>query len=293
MKKTFAAALLMLAALAFASSSAYAEDLYFDSDGVKIRYRVEGSGEPIVLIHGFGMNIEANWDARGVWQALSKDYRVIGLDVRGHGKSEKPHDPADYGPHVAKDIANLLDHLGIKKAHISRYSMGGSIALRFLLAYPERCRSALVGGQGWIDPGVKVDGPSTRDVIVAGLESGEGIKPLIKFLAPEGAPPLSEEELTARSDAFLQRNDAKAMAAILRGDSKPITRDALQKNRVPTLVVVGGNDPLAARGRLLAETMPHVKLLVIREATHGTVVAHPEYLEATRTFVDAHAGASE
>jgi len=282
-----------LLALAIAAQSACGEDLYFDSDGVKIRYRDEGAGEPIVLIHGFGMDIERNWEARGVWQALSKEYRVIGLDVRGHGKSDKPQRPEDYGPKVSMDVVNLLDHLDLEKAHISGYSMGGSIALQFLLTYPERCKSAIVGGQGWVDPDAVVEGASSRNLIVEGLESGEGIKPLIRFLQPEGAPPLSEEELTASSDAFLARNDAKAMASILRGGFGTITRDDLQRNTVETLIVVGGNDPLAARARLLAENMPHVTLVIIPEATHGTTVAHRQYLEATRSFVDEHAGTSD
>lgn len=269
-------------------SATHAADQYFDSDGVRIRYLDEGQGEPILLIHGFGMDIERNWHARGVWQGLKKDgYRVIGVDVRGHGKSDKPQRPEDYGTNVTKDIANLLDHLGLKKVHINGYSMGGSVALSFLISYPERCKSAIVGGQGWVDP--DAPGSSTTNIIVEGLESGQGIKPLMKFLHPKGAPPLTEEELNAGSDAFLARNDALAMASVLRGGFGKVTRADLEKNTVNTLLIAGGNDPLSARALLLSDIMPHVELLLISEATHGTTVKHPQYLQAIETFVDAHA----
>src|SRR4051812_44164328 len=70
-----------------------AGDKSFDAGGVKIRYTDQGQGEPVVLVHGFGVNLEMQWDLPGIIKALSKDHRVIALDVRGHGKSGKPHDP--------------------------------------------------------------------------------------------------------------------------------------------------------------------------------------------------------
>src|SRR5437899_11802964 len=109
-----------------------AEDQFFDSNGVKIRYIVEGKGEPVVLIHGFTADIDKNWRtgfAVGPYQngpriieALSKNYRVIALDNRGHGKSDKPHDVKQYGVEMAEDVLRLLDHLKIKQAHVVGYS---------------------------------------------------------------------------------------------------------------------------------------------------------------------------
>src|SRR5438552_13310574 len=108
-------------------------DHYFDSNGVRIRYVVAGSGEPVVLIHGWSADAE-------MWQPLmadlSRDYQVIALDCRGHGKSGKPHDPAKYGIEMTRDVVRLLDHLGIEKAHIAGYSMGGSIAIKLLSEHP-------------------------------------------------------------------------------------------------------------------------------------------------------------
>src|SRR5579884_1932607 len=76
---------------------------YFDSNGVKIHYVVQGKedGEPVLLIHGFTLNGERQWAP--VLKALAKDYRVIAMDCRGHGASEKPHDPGKYGLEMTRD----------------------------------------------------------------------------------------------------------------------------------------------------------------------------------------------
>src|SRR5262245_20961152 len=78
-----------------------AEDKYFDSKGVRIRYVDEGTGEPVVLIHGHTSNIEVSWIDTGVLPILAKHHRVVALDLRGHGKSGKPHEPEAYGAEMA------------------------------------------------------------------------------------------------------------------------------------------------------------------------------------------------
>src|SRR5205085_2785653 len=103
-----------------------AADGVFDSNGVKIRYVTEGKGEPVVLIHGW-MGDSSMWgrDSSGNTQLKAADgFQVIALDCRGHGKSDKPHDPTQYGPEMAADVVRLLDHLKIEKAHLIGYSMG-------------------------------------------------------------------------------------------------------------------------------------------------------------------------
>ena len=88
--------------LAAAADAAAAPDEYFDSDGVKIHYQVWGKGDPIVLVHGFTASIDANWVQPGIVDKLDDDFKVIALDLRGHGKSDKPHDPAAYGEKMAR-----------------------------------------------------------------------------------------------------------------------------------------------------------------------------------------------
>ena len=103
-----------------------AEDQYFDSNGVKIHYVVEGAGEPVVLVHGFTANIQLQWGMPGIITKLAKDYQVIALDNRGHGKSDKPHDPEKYGPEMINDVIRLMDHLNIKKRTSSVIRWAGS-----------------------------------------------------------------------------------------------------------------------------------------------------------------------
>src|SRR5438132_790893 len=132
-RRTLIPGLVYLAFLA--APSLGAEDQFFNTNGVKIHYIVRGKGEPVVLIHGFTADIDRNWrtgfappgadNNRGaprIIESLSKNYQVIALDNRGHGKSGKPHDPKQYGMEMVEDVVRLLDHLQIKKAHVVGYS---------------------------------------------------------------------------------------------------------------------------------------------------------------------------
>ncbi|MBI1321234.1 MAG: alpha/beta fold hydrolase [Candidatus Hydrogenedens sp.] len=102
---------------------------YFDSNGARLYYTDEGQGEPVVLVHGFAADGHLNWRLPGVVDLLKQDYRVITLDARAHGKSAKPHEHGQYGMEMVDDIARLMDHLGIEKAHLAGYSMGGFLSL--------------------------------------------------------------------------------------------------------------------------------------------------------------------
>src|SRR3712207_5747961 len=127
---------------------------FFDSDGVRIAYidvaPASGAGDPVLLIHGFGSNHAVNW-ASTMWvkTLTHAGFRVIALDNRGHGQSEKLYDPAAYTPTImAEDARRLLDHLGIDRADVMGYSMGARIAANLALGHPERVRSLLIGGLG-------------------------------------------------------------------------------------------------------------------------------------------------
>jgi len=138
--------------------TANSTDFTFDSDGVDIFYSVEGEGEPVVLIHGAGATGAINWRVPKIVQMLSQKYRVITMDVRGHGKSDKPDNGA-VGAAAAEDVRRLLDHLDLENAHIVGYSMGSMITLKLMTEYPERVRSAVIGGMGWYEqmPDQKMD----------------------------------------------------------------------------------------------------------------------------------------
>ena len=132
------------------TSIAAAESQFFDVKGVKIHFLEEGTGEPVVLIHGLDSSARINWQMPGTIDALAKDHQVIALDLPGYGESDKPADPAAYGKQWVDDVILLLDHLKIRKAHIVGYSMGGMVALKLIAEHPERVISGTLGGMGWL-----------------------------------------------------------------------------------------------------------------------------------------------
>ena len=108
-----------------------------------------GEGVPVVLLHGYTSCCDAGWFANGVAKELARTHRVIGIDARGHGRSEKPHDPAKYpGDQMPADVIEVLDHLGVGKAHFHGYSMGGGIVAHLLARHPDRFITASFGGSG-------------------------------------------------------------------------------------------------------------------------------------------------
>ena len=104
--------------------------------------QVPPGGQPVVLLHGFSGSLDTGWVETGVLPTLASDYRVIALDSRGHGKSDKPHDPQSYGLQMGQDVVRLLDHLHIARAHIVGHSMGAGITAKLLTsALSHRLRS--------------------------------------------------------------------------------------------------------------------------------------------------------
>jgi pimeloyl-ACP methyl ester carboxylesterase len=125
----------------------------FDSAGVRIHYVVTGQGQPVILVHGLYSSAKMNWDMPGITALLARNYQVIALDNRGHGESDKPTEVGSYGVKMADDVVRLMDHLHIAKAHVVGYSMGGMIVMKVLTTHPERVRSAVLGGMGWLQTG--------------------------------------------------------------------------------------------------------------------------------------------
>ena len=121
---------------------------YVNNNGTRIHYHVDGEGPPLVLMHGFTLSIES-WREFGYVKALKDDYRLILVDSRGHGASDKPHDPKHYEMDLrVSDIVAVLDELGIHKAHYLGHSMGGRIGYGIARYAPERFHSLVIGGSG-------------------------------------------------------------------------------------------------------------------------------------------------
>jgi pimeloyl-ACP methyl ester carboxylesterase len=116
-----------------------------NNDGVEIHYEVEGSGPPVLLMHGMGGSIN-NWVAAGYVEALRDKLRLILVDSRGFGESSKPQTPADYTREAkVSDVVAVLDDLGLEKAHYWGYSMGASNGWAMGMLRPDRVDSLVLG----------------------------------------------------------------------------------------------------------------------------------------------------
>ncbi len=243
----------------------------FDSDGVGIAYSDAGEGEPILLIHGFASNVAANWrDVGWIGALVEAGRRVIALDNRGHGQSEKLYDPSRYGaPSMAEDARRLLDHLGIARADVMGYSMGARIATFLLLKHQERVRSAILAGVG-IN-------------LVRGMV---GTGPIAKALEAPRIEDVTND--TARSfRAFAEKtgSDLKALAACMRGPREKIAPEDLARIRVPVLVATGSEDVIAGSGRDLVSLIPGAQLLEIAGRDHMKAVGDARFRQGVLDFL--------
>lgn len=265
------------------SGMARGEDRYFDSGGVKIRYFVAGGGEPVLLIHGFASNLQMQWELPGIIQSLSAEYQVIAFDSRGHGKSGKPHASEKYGREMVEDAVRLLDHLGIEKAHVVGYSMGGMIASKLVTTHPNRVHSAVLGGSGGLREG---EDPTLFHQVAESLEQGRGIGLLIEAITPAGRAKPTEQQIAAVNALIAMINDTKALAAVVRGfEELAVADDELSSTRIPMLAVIGADDPLKKDVDGLKNRMAHLEVLVIENADHMTAFASPAFRKALCGFL--------
>ena len=258
------------------------DEQFFNSAGVRIRYVSTGQGEPIILIHGWAADADM-WDS--LIEDLSRDYRVIALDCRGHGKSDKPTDPNQYGMEMVNDVVRLMDHLGFAKAHIMGYSMGGSIALKMLTMRPERFLTAVIGGsQGFRLP-QDFDTPDTP--LVKSLLSGMSLTDAQLANAPPGFPKPTPEQ-RKQMDEMNANQSPKALAAVRLGyRGLKVDYDALKHNDVPALVIYGGNDN-PSRFDELKKILKNAEFNEIAGAGHMAASVSPEFAKDVRAFLVRH-----
>ena len=278
--------LAILALVAVAASPVVAEDKFFNSNGARIRYVEAGSGEAIVLIHGRA-------GSAGTWTPimanLSRNYRVVALDCRGHGQSSKPHDPKQYGREMSMDIVRLLNHLGIKKAHVLGYSMGAGIASHVLTLHPERFLTAILGGSaGRFDWSEKDDEQFEREA--SEIEKW-GFSPSAR--ERQTGRRLSDAEIRGRSSTIFKDDsrDHLAIAALVRSFKElAVTPTQVASLTVPTLAIAGSADPNLAGLREMRRIRPSMELVVIEGATHdgaSGAMLRPEFLAVVRKFLSA------
>lgn len=261
----------------------------FTSDGVLLRYVVQGRGEPVLLVHGFASSVEHNWHRTGVIDALVQaGFQVVAYDTRGHGRSEKPHDPAQYGASDVRDIVRLLDHLGLSQVHLVGYSRGAMLSHHARQLYPERFRTVTLGGYGSAGDGSGPIESMPGGEVADSLERGR-IGPLVRALLPEGEGGLSARKLALAEGALRGTNDMRALAATFRAPRVPlIPLASFREIRVPTLILIGEHDPLLRQAERMAEAVDDLEVRVIPGADHLGAPGTEEFRTRLIQFLTRH-----
>jgi len=239
-------------------------------DGLKIAYTTGGQGPDVLLVHGFASDAAGNWINPGIAGALvAAGRRVIAYDARGHGQSDKPHDPAAYeNDAMVRDAQALLDHLGVTSVDVVGYSMGSIVSTRLVPKEP-RARSLVLGGVGGRLAGGRRALP--RDRIAAALS------------APDGMRATNPAARAFRRFAQRSGNDLQALGAI-QSVAAHGTVGAFDAIRVPTLVVTGADDRLAGPPGELAARIPGAVAQVV-PGNHLSAVGRGELRDAIVAFL--------
>jgi pimeloyl-ACP methyl ester carboxylesterase len=244
-------------------------------DGVTIAFESEGDGVPVLLMHGFATDSYINWVRPGIVDVLvRRNYRVVTFDQRGHGSSDKPHDPSAYADDaMIRDAQALLDHAGIERCLAAGYSMGARNLLGLIKA-DERVRAAVLGGIGSNMLHAREWGSAVADAMLAADK---------KTITDRTAK-------SFRDFAELTGADREALAAIQRNSREPLS--GLDGISVPCLVLCGDADPMVGSPQELADAIPGARARIVG-GTHLNVVNNPEFQTALADFVDEHRADAE
>ncbi len=235
-------------------------------EGARLHYEVAGEGPTLLLSHGFGATGRM-WD--GQRQAFADRWRVIAWDMRGHGETESPDEPARYSTdHTVADMRALLGHLGIRRGVIGGLSLGGYVSLAFHAAHPEMVRALVICDSG----------PGYRNAEARAAWNERAFR-RADDLETRGLDALAGSSREMR-DAVRHHRSAKWLALAARGmlaqqDGRVI--ETLPAIRVPTLIIVGDKDePFLAPCRYMAGKIPGARLEVIAGAGHSANLDQPE-----------------
>ncbi len=224
-------------------------------DGLRLHYTVQGQGSPLLLLHGLAVSADLNWRYCGWLHRLTRKHRVISLDLRGHGRSDRPHRVDQYGLELVQDVVALLDHLQIDRAAIAGYSLGGFITLKTSALYPQRVSRAALLASGWIDP--------ADDVLFRNLDqwaddllAGRPYRSVLASITGATEKP-GRFEVWIEHQFVRHLNDVQALSALVKS-LRSLTVDATEIAQLdmPLCVITGSIDPLAPAARALASQAP-------------------------------------
>jgi len=276
--------LFLIAGAAWALPEDKPEDGFFKtSDGLKIHYLMQGRGTPVILIHGYTGSAYGNWFRNGIAQALAKNQRVVAIDCRNHGLSDKPQ---LNGPGKAEDVIELIDHLKISKAHFHGYSMGGAIVGRLLALIPDRFITASFGGSGIpeADPEWQSKVPPDKQ----GRDPQEDVAARVLRIRHAMDNGMSREEAEKLADTPRPpRPGAGAAAARPTGPPLDLTR-----LNIPLLAINGEFDRPYARTHRLWREARYFTNVVLPGKSHLTAIMAgyiPDlYVTSLVNFINAH-----
>jgi pimeloyl-ACP methyl ester carboxylesterase len=246
----------------------------FNSGGVSIAYESWGQGPPILLIHGFASSARVNWvDTGWVNTLTAAGYRVIALDNRGHGESEKLYDRSLYlATLMAEDAFRLLDHLELPKAAVMGYSMGARLSAFLAMQHPQRVACAVFAG--------------LASRMITGVGGAEAIA---DALLAEGPAQVADREARAfRLFADATKSDRQALAACILSSRVKIKQEALTGIDCPVLVIAGEQDDIAGSVSDLVKAIPKAEGLVIPRRNHMNAVGDSFYKASVLAFLSKH-----
>lgn len=239
---------------------------YASNQGVKIYYEVEGEGPPLVFGHGAMGNISM-WSGYGYVDMLKDQYKLILVDARGHGKSDKFYTHAAYDVRfMVDDVVAVLDDLGIEQTHYWGYSLGGYTGFGLAKYYPHRLHSLILGGAS---PSI-TDDSNEPNPFLAIMQRGieEGAEAMI-----EGYRTLFGGTIHPTSAARLRTVDPRAMVAFFEFlPNEQGLEDVLPTMTMPCLLYIGDQDD-PDHVLTYAKQMPNVATLVLPGLNHGQTSA--------------------
>lgn len=239
-------------------------------DGVTLAWHETGAGRSVILLHGLFSDADTNWIRFGhAAQVAGRGFRVIMPDLRGHGTSARPHDPAAYPPDIlARDGLALIAHLALEDYDLGGYSLGGRTAVRMVAlgAKPRRLVIAGMGLEGLRDTGGRAD---HFKAILAGLGSHA-----------RGSPEWMAE-------AFLKTTGGDPQALLPLLDSFVDTSEAeLRAIAAPTLVLSGAEDHDNGSPEALAALLPAGRYAEV-PGNHMSAVTRPDLGRALADFLNS------
>jgi pimeloyl-ACP methyl ester carboxylesterase len=250
------------------------QDGFFTTrDGIKIHYLTHGDrGSWVVLVHGYSDNAQRMWFNTGIAPEIAKHHRVVAIDNRNHGQSDKP---VPGGSGRAQDVVELMDHLKIQRAHIHGYSMGGGIVASLLGMIPDRFITAGFGGSGMseTDPKFRAEAEALDDALPkatgADAEGMDRFRSRVAAARPAGSP----------------------AAAPAPGPAAPAVD--LTKLDIPILAVNGSFDNPYRKTHRLWREVKTFQNVILPGKTHLTAIgagAPPsqQYVDAISKFIDSY-----